>query len=748
MHELSVGLPATRATFPRGGVARWGGWVAAALVLPLSYLAVEVARFGGNIALWWPAAGVGVIAVAAAPARQRPVVALLIACLAGLGNLLGGREPNVAVFLGIANGIEVLVGGSVLAQGRRGWPRLRTMEDLALLFGAAVAAGTTIAVLVATVATQFYGDAWAAIAGAVLASHAASILVIAPVCMSLERTGHRASSLETWVQSVFLVATVAAVLAPGQHLPLAFLLFPSLVWGAARLTPTAVVWQVFGTAVALTAATILDWGFFSSTWGLAGEMTGFLLQATVVTMTAVTLPLMVLRSHTTWTEGALESTDETLRNVMSATTATAVLGTDLVGTIEFFNVGAEELTGWSAEDVVGRATLALHPSDDGDDDDRLTISPTSSQDRAPLLTLVTPFLEDETTPSFSRDWQFLRKDGEIRTVSVRISKRYHDDQVVGFLGVAHDVTERRRQEDLTHAALTAEREVVERLEQVDRAKNDFMATVSHELRTPITSIMGYTELLLSDETGSLPSMHRQILSRVDRNGRRLMGLVEDVLTMSQIEVGTLRFRFRDVDLRTVVERAVETEVSVFGVAGVMLQQSIAEQLLPVSADPDKLERAVAALLDNAAKYSQPGASVQLSLAVEDSHAVLTVSDSGIGISEEDQAKVFDRFFRSADASERVIQGAGLGLTVTRAIIEGHHGSISCESQLGEGATFTIVLPLSADQVRMGAPTETGVTRHADPAAATGAPPAPAGPSPETSGQPRAERQSSQPVRAE
>ncbi len=696
MHPLTVGLPATPAALPGGGVARWGPWAAAGLVLPLSWLAVEVARFGGEIALWWPAAGAGVIAVAAAPSRSRPLVALLVAVLAALGNYLGGREVSAAVPLGLANGIEALVGGAVLAYGVRGWPRLRTMEDLARLFTAALAASTTIAIFVASLGAGIYGDDWTRLAPAVLASHLASILVIAPVGMVLERKGHRAGPLETWLQSALLLLTIAAVLAPEQDIPLTFLLFPALVWGAVRLAPTAVVWQVFVTALGLTTATILDWGFLSSDWGLSREMTGLWLQATVVTIAAVALPLMVLRSHTVWAQGALESTDETLRNIMSATTATAVLGTDLRGTIEFFNVGAEELTGWDTQDVVGQATLALRTGPAGEQ--HLTIEPTDVDDRAQLLTLVQPFLENEATRSFSRDWDYLRKDGSTRTVSVRISKRYHEEQVVGFLGVAHDVTERRRQEDLTTAALDAEREVVERLEQVDRAKNDFMATVSHELRTPITSIMGYTELLLSDETGTLPTMHRQILSRVDRNGRRLMGLVEDVLTMSQIEVGTLRFRFRDVDLRTVVERAVETEVSVLGVAGVMLRQEVTDQLLPVSADPDKLERAVAALLDNAAKYSQPGDDVELELTADDSQAVLRVRDHGIGISQADQSKVFDRFFRSTEANERVIQGAGLGLTVTRAIVEGHYGTIGCESTLGEGATFTITLPLCLDQV--------------------------------------------------
>jgi signal transduction histidine kinase len=327
----------------------------------------------------------------------------------------------------------------------------------------------------------------------------------------------------------------------------------------------------------------------------------------------------------------------------------------------------------------------------------LTIAQGQSPDAERLRALVRPFKDDATQRSYSDDWEFLRKNGDVRTVAIRISKRYRDGQVIGYLGVAHDVTERRRHEELTAAALDAEREMVERLEQVDRAKNDFMATVSHELRTPITSILGYTELLMSDETGTLPTMHRQILSRVERNGRRLMGLVEDVLTMSQIEGNDLRFRFDEVDLRTVISSAAETEVSVFGVAGVLLELDVPDVPLPVNADADKLERAVAALLDNAAKYSDAGSTVRLSAHGDgEGNAVVVVADSGIGISPEDQLWMFERFWRSHDANDRAIQGAGLGLTVTRSIVDGHRGTITCDSERGRGTTITVSVPLSTD----------------------------------------------------
>ena len=692
MHPLSVGLHAAPTALPRGASARWGVPLSVLLVLPLTWLAVEVATFGGDVALWWPAAGAAVLACAATPSTRRPVTAVAVAVMVLVGNYLAGRDLGLAATFGLANGLSAFVGGSVLGHGGRGWPVLKTLEDLARLFLAALSCALTMAVTVATIALSAFGASWPATASGVLTGNLAAVLVVTPIGMALERKGHRASTTETWLQGSLLLMTALAVFAPYQHLPLAYMIFPALIWGGLRLAPRVVTAQLLLTATAVTAVTLAGWGVFASNT-TDQAMTGILLQALLVTMAAVALPLMTVRSHTLWTEDALESSGDLLDNIMSATTATAVLGTGLDGTIEFFNVGATELTGWSAPEVVGRASLALHAEPDGRQ--WLTIAPGESPDKERLRGLVQPFLDDRGQRSFSDDWEFQRRDGVLRTVSIRISKRYRNGEVVGYLGVAHDVTERRRQEELTEAALDAEREMVERLEQVDRAKNDFLATVSHELRTPITSILGYTELLMSDETGTLPTMHRQILSRVERNGRRLMGMVEDVLTMSQIEVGNLRFRLGDADLVEVVTRAVETEVSVFGIAGVMLDEEVADGPLPISADADKLERALAALLDNAAKYSDPGSRVSLRLASDGAgSAVLEVRDHGIGISSIDQTRMFDRFWRSTDANDRAIQGAGLGLTVARSIIEGHRGTITCDSEPGRGTTITVTLPLA------------------------------------------------------
>lgn len=692
MHPLSVGLHATPAVLPHRVGARWPAPLCVALVLPLSWLSVEVATFGGRVALWWPAAGLAVLAVAVTSAGRRPVVAMGVAVTAGLGNALGGRATEVALTLGLANGLEAFVGGTVLAYGVRGWPQLRTLPDLARLCGAAVAAAASVSVLVASIAAYAYDEPWLPLASGVFASHLAAVLVVTPLGLGVSSKGQQANRFETAVQTALLFTTAGAVFSPQQQLPMAFLMFPSLAWGALRLAPRLVTWQLAALSVLVTGATIAGWGEFATHSFVGADMEGALLQLLLVTMAGVALPLTVVRSQSSWTEDALESSDDMLDSIMSATTATGVLGASLDGAIEFFNVGAEEMTGWTADEVVGSSCLVVTRGPHGRY--ALTVGVGESPDRDRLRSLVQPFQADRSQQSFSHDWDFVRKDGTVRTLAIRISKRHRDGEVIGYLGVAHDVTERRRQQELTAAALEAERRMVEQLEQVDRVKNDFMATVSHELRTPITSILGYTELLMSDETGALPTMHRQILSRVERNGRRLIGLVEDVLTMSQIEAGELRFRFRDVDLRTVLERAVETEISVFGVAGVLLEQDVAEEPLLTTGDAEKLERAFAALLDNAAKYSNTGSTTRVSLHPDgEGNAVLVVRDEGTGIATEDQGRIFERFWRSKEANDRAIQGAGLGLTVAHSIVGGHHGTITCESERGDGTTITVTLPL-------------------------------------------------------
>jgi hypothetical protein len=344
--------------------------------------------------------------------------------------------------------------------------------------------------------------------------------------------------------------------------------------------------------------------------------------------------------------------------------------------------------------------------DFGDGRLRIAIEVGEDPDTELLEDLIGPFLDSSrddtarngTTRAFTSDWDFVRRDGEVRTISVAISRRYRDDgQPVGFLGVADDVTERRRHEAMVAAALETEKQIVERLAQVDQTKNDFLSTVSHELRTPITSIIGYSQLLVSEDTTGLPAMHQQIIGRIERNGRRLMGLIEDMLTMSQVEVGSFSFERAPIDLREPVLNAVEAVQGTVAVNALALDVEVGPESVKVHGDPDKLERVFVNLLSNAAKFSHAGDRIGIQLCTEGHEAVLRVIDSGIGIGPEDQPHLFDRFFRGADAHALAIQGVGLGLPIAGSIVAGHDGRIDVVSELGQGSTFVVRLPLLTDR---------------------------------------------------
>ncbi len=236
-------------------------------------------------------------------------------------------------------------------------------------------------------------------------------------------------------------------------------------------------------------------------------------------------------------------------------------------------------------------------------------------------------------------------------------------------------------------------EMAIQLERSSRIKDEFFALVSHELRTPLTSIVGYTEVLRDDleEAGSDPMLLKHV-SRIQRGATRLTRLVGDLLFVAEIEAGKLSIRFRDgVDLGAV------TALSVDGLRhravnqGLELEADTAPAV--VRGDADRLGQVVDNLLSNAIKFTPTGGRVWVQLASQDGSAVLTIRDSGIGIPLDEQPRLFERFFRASTATRGEIQGVGLGLSIVRAVVEAHGGTIDLESEPGVGTTFHVRIPL-------------------------------------------------------
>jgi nitrogen fixation/metabolism regulation signal transduction histidine kinase len=224
-----------------------------------------------------------------------------------------------------------------------------------------------------------------------------------------------------------------------------------------------------------------------------------------------------------------------------------------------------------------------------------------------------------------------------------------------------------------------------------RVKDDFVATVSHELRTPLTSIMGFLDLVTETDETLTPTTRTQ-LEIVRRNSERLLRLVSDLLLAAQTDEGRMVLSLRQVDLSRLVEQSV-AEVAPQAAAGKVSLTRDIERGVVAEVDEMRVRQMADNLVSNAVKYTPPGGLVDVSLAVSrGGEVVLRVVDTGIGITAEDQQQLFTRFFRASEAENLAIQGAGLGLAITKAIIEAHGGTITVASEERRGTAFEVRLP--------------------------------------------------------
>lgn len=264
---------------------------------------------------------------------------------------------------------------------------------------------------------------------------------------------------------------------------------------------------------------------------------------------------------------------------------------------------------------------------------------------------------------------------------------------MGYLGVAQDVTEQRRSRNLLVAGLEREAEAVRRLKELDRAKDDFVATVSHELRTPITSILGYVEILLDTGSTELDPAHVEMLRVIQRNSDRLRALAEDLLTLSSFESGEFTLNVAEVDLHAVVEHVQEALRPLIADRRLETTFDVPRREVIVPGDSAHLERLLFNLLSNALKFTEDGGSVRCSLRLSGDEAVLEVSDTGIGIPLEEQEQLFTRFFRSSTAQALAIPGTGMGLAIVASIVHRHGGTVGLASTEGQGTTVSVRLPI-------------------------------------------------------
>ncbi len=374
---------------------------------------------------------------------------------------------------------------------------------------------------------------------------------------------------------------------------------------------------------------------------------------------------------------------QTMTSVIDAVTEQSIIGTDPDGTIRVWNPGAEKLLGLPRADVVRqRSILDFHLTEELED------VAGNSGTSAGLSALVQAAQEHG---SDVRDWTYVGADGRQRTVSVAVTPRTDDRGVhAGWNFVGTDMTEVRATE---------------------RMKDQFVSLISHELRTPLTSILGYLELVLDDDDRTLTDEQRQYLTTVERNADRLLCLVGDLLFTARVEAGQFTLQAEDVDLAAIAQAAEDTARVAATGAGVRLRVEAPAEGLVLAGDPLRLGQACDNLVSNAVKFTPAGGEVTLTVAAgwqstdgavtpdERPGAVpvaqLAVRDTGIGIPNDEQGKLFTRFFRASTAQRNAVPGVGLGLSITKAITTAHGGTLDLVSVEGEGTTFTLTLPRPA-----------------------------------------------------
>ena len=230
------------------------------------------------------------------------------------------------------------------------------------------------------------------------------------------------------------------------------------------------------------------------------------------------------------------------------------------------------------------------------------------------------------------------------------------------------------------------------LKRVDEMRRDFVANVSHELRTPLSILRGYIETMLDD-----PKMPRgetaRILEVMDQHSKRLGLLANDLLTLAQLESGSSNLQLSEIDLLRFLSDLARDWRKKISAKGLKAVVDVSDDCSTIRADEERLRQVFDNLLDNAVKYSAKGGGIRLGAERRDGEVALSVRDDGVGISQEDLPRIFERFYRVDKARSRQLGSTGLGLSIVKHIAQLHGGSVEAESELGKGTTIRVILPL-------------------------------------------------------
>jgi PAS domain S-box-containing protein len=414
-------------------------------------------------------------------------------------------------------------------------------------------------------------------------------------------------------------------------------------------------------------------------------------------------------------EQGLRDSEERYRSMIAALDEGIIL-VDAQGRLFASNASAERILGMSAAEMIGQPSAQAFP--ELIDDVGLFLSGDEL-----------PFMQSLRTgePRQNEIFGITRADGARVWISMNSQPLIHFGDTIPHAAMASfaDITARKAAEESLRSAhaelefrvekrtsqlMDANQRLQSEIEERERAqaelrdakdaadtanhaKSGFLANMSHELRTPLNAVIGFSELLEQEIFGGLNDKQRAYVSNVLVSGRHLLQLVNDVLDISKVEAGRMDLAYELTPIGSIVDVVRGVISPVAAKKGINLEVSVPAQLPDVSIDPGRIKQVLYNLISNAIKFTPRGGLVRLGAAADDLHVVVTVSDTGVGISREDLPRLFREFEQLPQPGGTRPEGTGLGLALTKRLVELHGGRVEVESELGKGSTFSVLLPL-------------------------------------------------------
>lgn len=345
----------------------------------------------------------------------------------------------------------------------------------------------------------------------------------------------------------------------------------------------------------------------------------------------------------------------------------------------------------------------LQENEDDEQFLQLLVNTSSQEETLPVVAISHPILAQvlaEKRAVFTRNATLEQSiDGSPATTQLAVPIM-RNDVVIGLITLESQLTDAIDEEDKEFVKRLADRAAVaienaslyEKIAAAHQSKSEFISIVTHELRLPMTSIKGYTDLVLSGMVGELNEQQKQFMEVIKRNLGRMSVLISDLSDINRMESGRMAFEFAPFDIRDVVEDVVESLQERIDTREQTLTVTVKPEVTAVYADSRRVNQVLTNLLSNANKYTLDGGGLQIQVLQENGRAQVSVIDSGIGISEENQANLFTQFFRAEDEAVREQAGWGLGLSIVKKMVEAQGGEIWFKSALGEGSTFAFTVP--------------------------------------------------------